>query len=145
MIYEIINPSDAVCIEADDIASAGIAVMMLSSGYGLHDDKGNSVVPITMFGGGEQWLKQHGIDDAGKYIKENALKLAKIFESVFYGKPSDKEMFDKALSKMTPEGAEEYKREWNDKRRTSLTNIESSCLSYAKKLRELATKENINE
>ena len=140
MIYEIINPSDAVCIESNDLGLAGLAVMMLSSGYGLYDENGNVAVPITMFGGGEEWLKEHGITDITQSIKDNAEKLAIIFESCFYGKPSDKEMLDLALSKMTPQDAEIYRSKWNDKRRSSITNIEKYCLKNAKRLREIAKK-----
>lgn len=134
MIYEIINPSDAVCLSSDNSAMAGIAVMMMSQWYGLNDADGKEVLPIFA---GEKWLTEQGITDVNNYIKVNAVKLAEIFESVFYGKPRDKEMFDKALEKMTPENAEAYKKEWNDKRRSSMTNIEECCLNNAKALRKL--------
>ncbi len=141
MILEIINPSDAVCLEADDISMAGVAVMMLSSAYGLKNEQGEIVLPLMIFGGQDKWLKEHEVNDIDAYLKENRTKLADIFESVFYGHLQDKASFNSTISKMTPERAKQYKKEWNEKRRSSLTNIEQYCLDYAKALRQNGGKE----
>jgi hypothetical protein len=139
VILEILNPSDAVTIEADDIVAAGIAVMIVGDGwYGLENEEGEQVVPITALGGSESWLKDNGIPDIKSYIKENRLKMAEILESVLYGHARDRALFNAAVEKMSNEDARLYREQWDDKKRSSLNHIGAACLHYAKALREMA-------
>ncbi len=149
MILEIQNPSDAVTINvvgkagvvtAEDITLAGVAIKLISSGYGLENEQGETVVPITLFGTTEAWLKERGIDDIEKYIKANAGQLAAVLETVIYGKPSERALVESAIAKMSPDDAARYRRNWNDKRRSSLNDIGRACLETAKSLRKFADK-----
>jgi hypothetical protein len=139
MILEIQNPSDAITIETDDIVAAGVAIMIVGDGwYGLEDEKGEQVVPITALGTAEPWLKQNGVSDIEAYIKANRLKMATILESALYGDVSDRALFNAAVEKMSKENAHAFREEWNDKKRSSLNNIGAACLHYAKAFREMA-------
>ena len=139
MILEILNPSDAVTIETDNIVPAGIAIMIVGDGwYGLENEEGEQVVPITVLGSSEAWLKEHGVDNIEEYIKENRLKMAEILESVLYGHAEDRALFNAAIEKMSKEDAQLYREQWNDKKRSSLNDIGAACLHYAKAFREMA-------
>lgn len=141
MILEIVNPSDAVTIVADDIAAAGMGIMLISGWYGLTDEDGEQVLPITALGGQEYWLKEHGITNIEDYIKSHAEAIATILESFLYGRAADRKLFDSAISRMSPENAETFRAEWNDQRRSSMTNIGKACISTAKALRATLQKE----
>lgn len=139
MIYEIINPSDAVTIKSDNLVNAGVACWLVSSAYGLHDETGETVLPIAIFGGQDEWFKEHGVDNSETYIMEHKEEIADVLETVMYGRIEERSAIEHAMSKMSPEKAEEYIRELNERRRTSLNNIEAACLSLARKLRKLVT------
>lgn len=61
MKYELINPSDKIHFEGDfEPAVMGAAIAALGQGkYALEDDNGNTVVPIWLFGGHEEWFRAH--------------------------------------------------------------------------------------
>jgi len=138
MILEIQNPSDAVTIETDDIVAAGVAIMIVGDGwYGLEDEEGKQVVPITALVGDGAWLKEKGITDIGGYIKANRLKMAEILESVLYGSAGDRGLFNAAIERMSKKDAQLYRNEWNGKKRSSMTNIGAMCLHYAEAFRKM--------
>lgn len=138
MILEIQNPSDKVTIETDDIVAAGVAIMIVGDGwYGLEDDKGEQIVPITALGSGEAWLKSKGVIDIEGYIKANRFKMAAILESVLYGSVEDRILFNAAIEKMSKKDARLYRGEWNDKKRSSMTDIGAMCLHYAESFRKM--------
>lgn len=145
MIYEIVNPSDAVTIEADDVKVAGLATWLLSNGYGLDDEEGQNVWPIAIFGIGQGLLETQGIPDVDKFIKDNALRMAEVLDSVMYGYPSDRALVKSAMEKMTPENAATYLSEWNEKHRSSMNNIGKACRTIAKRLRELHAENQLTE
>ena len=63
MIYEIINPSDTVTIEADDVDVARAACLAIGGGkYGLEDEQGDQAMPVMLFGGYEDWCAESGFD-----------------------------------------------------------------------------------
>jgi hypothetical protein len=63
--------------------------------------------------------------------------MIKVLESVLYGGFDVRELFDKATANMTPEQSMQYRKEWNEKKRSSMTNIGKAYLAYAEKLRKL--------
>lgn len=152
-LYEIINPSDSVCIEASDEIVACVAVLLLGEGaYGLNRCKdGKSVLPITMLGGGDQWLADHGVvpQEALKHppkygealhawIDAHAGAMIRVYESAFYGDPSEHRAFEAAMAAIEdPMVRAESRRRFNDERRTSLTNIGARCQEWALRIREL--------
>jgi hypothetical protein len=145
MIYEIANPSDACTIEADDSVLAAIAVLILSNGaYGLYDEDGRTVLPIFAFSGPErliEWLKDHGIEDGkiDEFYAKNGDEMAKILESVAYGKIDDRKGITALTDKMSAADRLEALSKWNESRRSSVTDISAACLGLAKVFREKAT------
>lgn len=136
-IVELINPSDAITFEMDDVKVAGVAILILGRGaYGLSDADGD-IVPIMLFGSSEAWLKKEGIN-LEKFIHENCLPMAKFLETVCYGSIDQREAVDVACSRMTPRKSEEHRRWWNDKRRSSLNDVGKGALALAKRFREMA-------
>lgn len=139
MILELENPSDPITFVGDDLKVAGIACLLLGHGwYGMSDEKGDTVIPLMMFGAHEKWLKENGIDDLSGWIRENALKVAEFLETVAYGKINDRLAFDEAIKRMTPEKAAEHREWWNDRNRSSMNDIGAGALRLAKQFRKLA-------
>jgi len=146
MIYKIINPSDALTLEADvaDEALAGLAIIILSKGnYGLTDANDVTVCPIFAFSCPErlvEWLGDRNISNgsADEFILANGDKLATILESVVYGNVSDRRLLVSAMAAMEPAVAAQYLAEWNDTKRSSMTNIRAKALELASHLRQRA-------
>lgn len=123
-IYDIINPSDAVTIEANDPIVAAVSILLLGDGqYALDDEEGHAAAPFFMFGGLEQWLREKGIDSLDKYFKLHASDIAEVLRSCVYGSITDRRSYNIAISHI-PEGEREVFRDrWNEARRSSITNI----------------------
>lgn len=152
-LYEIVNPSDQVCIEASDEIVACVAVLLLGEGaYGLtrcKDDK--RVLPITLLGGGDQWLADHGVvpqealKNPPKYgealhtwIDAHAGAMIRVYESAFYGDPDEHRAFEAAMAAIEdPIVRAASRRRFNDERRSSIANIGERCLWWAHSIREL--------
>lgn len=70
--FEIINPSDKAFIYGDNELVVAVATVLFSMGkYGLQEVDGEYALPILAFGGGEEWMKENGIDNTGEWVKEN--------------------------------------------------------------------------
>lgn len=138
--YEIINPSDACCIEAPSDLIAGLAIMLISEGrYGLRRDDDETTLPILAFGGDAPivaWLKENGIEGLeamGAFVSENTEAIARTLESIFYGSMSQAKALDDALAGLPD--ALERRAKFNDGKRSSMSDIGKACLSYAAALR----------
>lgn len=139
MILELTNPSDAVTFIGDDPKIAGVTVLILGNGcYGLTDEKGNEFVPLMIFGSHESWLADNGIDDLGAFIETNAAAIADFLDTCAYGHIRDRQAFDEAIKRMTPENAAEHRKWWNERNRSSMNNIGEGCRRLAAQLRAKA-------
>lgn len=79
MIYEIINPSDAVTIEADDIGVAQATCIVLGRGqYGLTDEEGQEAMPLLLFGRFDEWAEknQFELESINKQLIKDCLNSA---------------------------------------------------------------------
>ena len=91
MIFEIVNPSDAYTIEGE-LLPCGVATMILGEGtYGLKDERGDTAMPIFLFGGHEPWLKEQGVQDLSVYLEEHRAEIATALETVLIGHFGDRE------------------------------------------------------
>ena len=144
MIYEIINPSDAVTIEAEDSLLASVAVIILGEGaYGLYDEDDRAVLPIFRFSDPEKlirWLSDNGItpDKMDEFYARNGEELATIMESAVYGKIADRKAILAMTDGMTKADKIKALSKYNDSKRSSLNDIGASCLALAKIFREKA-------
>ena len=136
MIFEIINPSDAVTLESDDPLVAAMATLVLSRGtYGLTDENDESVLPIFLFGGSEDWLKGHGIEDLGTYIDENWEAMAAVLETAVVGKMGKRKGIV-AACEASGGDVKKALAAWNEQQRTSMTDICGSAFKLAEHLRK---------
>ena len=131
MIYEISNPSDALTCKGNDFVITVAAIYLLGNGnYGITNEKESS--PI-MFGW-ENWFEKKGIKDLSKFIEKNKKEIATVLNSVMLGSIHERNDLD-AMLKLIPE---DKKQQWiadrNDRRRSSLNDIETIAHKYAQKL-----------
>lgn len=94
MKLEIINPSDPYTMEADDLEVAAVVIVELGGGHyggeGIEEDKNRAYVPIFLFGGCDEWFKEHwGYESYGeavrKMLAERPEALVRAFDSVTLG------------------------------------------------------------
>lgn len=83
MKYELVNPHDPIFLETDDERFAKLAVLCLSTAYGIRDTDGNLVMPILLFGGMDEFLANEfgGRDAANELVESNLLKIADVLDS----------------------------------------------------------------
>lgn len=135
-VYEIINPSDYCTVIADDAepGAAGIAIYNLSTGYGLRDTKtGELFVPPALFGGADEWLQKKGVDSP-EWTLKNKDKIIPIWESCVYG---DREDFTIAARDLKDDELIQFQRKWNERKRSSMSNISAACFALAAKLKKI--------
>jgi hypothetical protein len=145
MIYEIINPSDAYTIVADDLKVAAVACVLLGRGqYGLEplEDDGERV-PFMLFGSPDAWFQEHfGADlqaTMDEVVENRAGELADCLDSCLIGKLASRREYERALELIeSEENRAKFRTERHDERRTSLNDIGGRAYQMAKKLREKA-------
>lgn len=78
MRFELINPSDKIFLNADDLRVAQIAALYAGKGYyGLNDENGEQVFGLIAFGGSEDFIKSFG-DEASykKFVEDKKREIA---------------------------------------------------------------------
>lgn len=135
MIYEIINPSDAVTIEADDEMVACVATLLIGEGkMGLmRYPDGESVLPLFMFDGFEEWQQAHGLDLAS-FLVERRGEIADCLASAVCCQASERAAVVKAIEAAGGD-IQEALRVYNDEKRSSLNDICDYAHSRAAQLR----------
>lgn len=141
MILEIINPSDCVLIECDDVNIAAVAIFWACKGmYGLTDTAtGESVLPILAFSDEAQitaWLKEKGIDNMSDYLAKNKDKIVAVLDSATTCGVDTYRTF-KRLIEAAPNEAEKKKlyEIWDDEHRSSMNQIANNLKKTAENLR----------
>jgi hypothetical protein len=143
MIYELVNPSDAVTFEVvpdmtDNVVLMAVVVAALSPLYAAQDESGKTVVPMFACEDFDKWMADHGVPGVKAYLDAHILEVATVMESCLYGTIADRQIFDSAVAKMNEVQAVQFRNEWNDKKRSSLNDIGAACVRYAKQLRSRA-------
>lgn len=139
MIYEIINPSDPYTMVADDFKVAAAAVLLLGRGkLGLSCEEDHKQhVPVMLFGGAEEWLKEHDLEDLGGFIEAHRAEVAEALESVLIGSESDRKTFDKVIACISDPGDRQKARDtYHDQKRSSMNDIGGAAWEYAADLRK---------
>jgi hypothetical protein len=144
MLFEIINPSDRMTIEADSVAVAGVAIMYLSEGgAALKNEDGKTVLPILALGGDEDvnlWLDKVGIgslENLKSWLYEHRDEVAVALESIVYGSFDDRR--DLMAEHKDADHIEFLKSiaEWNNEKRSSMNDYSRAAFFLAKRIREL--------
>ena len=143
-LCEISNPSDPYTIEVDDDPRpACAAVLLLGEGhYGLHEEGGEDVMPIFLFGGAVEWLAKHGVPDLATYIAEHLSEIADALDTVMIGKRSERARMERVLAEITSaeEDREKARAAWLDEKQTSLNDIGGRAVAMAKRMRDKAAR-----
>lgn len=137
-LFELITPSDPYTFYAPNLEVAAVVAYSLSSHYGaVSVDNPEERSPILL--GWGEWFEERNID--GEWMKANHLVLADAFDSLVISKPEKRAQSDATLAALSDSQKEAFKREHNDKKRSSLNNIASVAYEYAAKCRELHKRE----
>ena len=142
MIFEIINPSDAATMAADDPKVAQAACILFGGGmYGLSDERGENVLSVMAFASPDQadeYLRElfgGGADPLMAFVAANREAVAAALDSVMLGKPSTRWLYEEALRRI-PEGERQGFREVvADRLRSSLNDFTARAWALAKRLR----------
>ena len=88
-IYELVNPSDAVTIEAPSDFVAGLVGVLLGEGkYGVRREDGESACPLFIFNAEAkfaQWLGEHGHAHLADALETHLPDVIAGLRSVVYG------------------------------------------------------------
>lgn len=136
--YEIINPSDAVTITAENEAHACAAVLLLSEGaFGLKREDGESVLPMFMFGGDpDKWFQENHKISFGDILKQTN-DIAAVLETAATCSLSKRRMYDLALAAITEDDRRKaFITDWDDQNRSSMNAIATKAHRLAARLRE---------
>lgn len=143
MIFEIVNPSDACTLEAENFEVAAVACLIIGDGmYGLRQVGGDKEMPILAFGPGsaDKWFVEH----FGRPVEASldALKMAPelvtCLDSVLLGTPRHREVYAAAMEAIADQaGRDKFKATWHDKHRSSVNDICRAGWSMADALRAI--------
>ena len=134
MICEIINPSDAYTLRTDDFKTAAVAIAILGRGQmSLKNIDGEERSPVLF--GWDDWLKEQGIEDLGKYIDDHAKEMADILDTVLIGGKTDREEVESTLSLLPEDQRQKWLEDRHERRRSSMNNIGAASWAWARKLR----------
>jgi hypothetical protein len=129
-LYELINPSDAICFETNDEEALNAGVLLLGGGwYGLIREDGVKTLPITPFG--------DEAEAAAKRVSgfldqpDGPRRVAAALRTVLYCKMRDRLALDAALAGVPDEHRQAAIAKFNDTKRTSLNDIGARALSLA--------------
>lgn len=127
MFYDIINPSDTVTLEADDVTVAQAACLLLGEGrYGLTNAEGEEVLPLCLFEGQfEEWSKGQNFD-LENILKNRREEVAVCLRSAMCCSMNDRIAIVAAVGD-DPEALARY----NDAKRSSLNDICELAVSLA--------------
>lgn len=134
-LYELINPSDPYTFEAPDIVHAGVAAVLLSTGFGAEEIGGNNECTPVLFGWNE-WLEERGVDNG--WITSHAEALADVWDSFLIGKASARKDVEEMLAMIPPEKQAEWKASRQERHRSSLNQIGEAAYRYAAAYRSTA-------
>lgn len=145
MIYEVINPSDPVTIEAKGDLVASAAALILGEGaYGLKREDGEDVdCPLLMFAGSRTeetlaaWCERAGIESIGAYLDSHTEVIATCLDSVVCADFSMRKWI-LAACKASGGDFEKALAAFNDAKRSSTNNICGHAKYWAEKLRRNA-------
>jgi hypothetical protein len=138
MIYEIVNPSDPYTMETDNLLAACIACTMLGAGkYALRQQDGEVEMPLFIFGGIEQWFEKKFEKPIAELLDgSNDIPVIEALDSVLIGDATDRKIYKAAIEKMDAEAVKVFRKEWQDKKRSSMNDIGARAEHISASMRE---------
>jgi hypothetical protein len=140
MLYELIQPSDAVTFHAPDDNVARAVCLMLGNGqYGINNEAGEKVDAFLIFCGEEKATERlHSWfgPDVAAWMKAHEPEIAEALESVMTISTRERGMFERALSAIDdPAKRKAFRDETHDRNRSSMNNIAGRAWKLAAELR----------
>lgn len=131
MIYEVINPSDPVTLEAEDVEVAQVVCLLLGNGaYALRDEDGKEVMPLFVIGGLDEWAEQNKFD-MGRIRRDKLPAVIACLESAACCEIPDRQ----AILAAVRDDREAFAR-YNDAKRSSLNDICGYAFKLAARLKD---------
>lgn len=154
MNYDLINPSDAVTFTAPSLPVAFLATCLISTSYAATplDEEGQPLepeaakdweVPMFLFGGAREWAAERWPDLvtatrdewAEPLLQAHKPELIACLRTFCTGSWKDRKLFDSALAAIDdPEKRAAFLADWDDKKRSSLTEITNRAHRIADRL-----------
>lgn len=146
LCYEIVNPSDAATMLAPDREVALAALAFIGEGAyagrviardlrSIGDDEAEPLAVPMFFGDTyDAWWKAAGYTDEpiDTVLRTRKGELVTALRSVAYGSLEDRRTYESAISAITdPDKLAAFKREWEDRRRSSLNAIAKRAWAWA--------------
>ena len=132
-LYELINPSDPYTFYAPSIEIAGVAVVMLSSGFGATPARGEGESTPVLFGW-KEWLEEKGIDNA--WCIAHLSEIADALDSFLIGNAAHRADVESMLDELPPEKRDAWRAKRQDRHRSSMNQIGEAAYAAAKRLRQ---------
>ena len=127
MIYEIVNPSDMVTIDAPNRLLATLAVVILGNGkYGgtcLDDDVEDMDVPLFLFGGCEEFMQEQFKSTLDEAFAANKKEVGAVLNTALLGDKKDRASYNKGIELIPKDKQKEWRDHWHDDRRSSMNDI----------------------
>ena len=99
MLYQINTPEKAYTFEASSFTAACVVTTLLGGGlYSLWQD-GKQVMPVSMFGGVEEWFRRVFDKNFTDVVQEvSADEIAQVYMTILAGKPRERQRYLQELS-----------------------------------------------
>src|SRR5262245_43053533 len=125
-VYELINPSDAVCFETADEEALCMGVLFLGNGlYGLRCGE-RDVLGLVAFSPADSEEAAKRLDSF--MAQPDAKKrIAATLRTAIYCKPGEWRALSAAFATLAPEDRVKAVAKFNDERRSSLNDISRAC------------------
>ena len=133
-IYELVNPSDHITLEAPDDVIAVVAANIVSSMYGARNADGEVVGGLFSFGregAMDHWLQDHGCPPGALSKRTSAIVAA--LRSFVLG---DRDLYEFTIGELPAEAHERFRAKWDDQHRTSVTDICGAARRIAEEVAE---------
>ena len=143
-LYEVINPSDPVTVEAPSDLVAGLAGILLGRGaYGMAGEDGELALPLMLFGVGvalAEWLAKQGEDDLGAALEANRDAVIACLRSATLCKPAERASLVAAVRAGGGDPVAALAA-FNESRRSSMNNICGRAFGIAESMEAAAAAE----
>jgi len=132
VIYDLVNPSDPITFRAEPAIAPVVAYVLARSMLFVRNAEDQSDVrPLV----DREFARRH---DELYSTAETLRELAAVYDSFLIGSGLARVSFELAVVKMPPADAIEYRRQWNDRRRTSINDFCQQAWDAAAEMQRMA-------
>lgn len=140
MIYNLINPSDAITFKSDSDKIAFVCALILGSGkFGMERADNKEVQSPLLFlsEDSDAIISEYLQSDLKEFCKQNKLEISNCFESFCYGSIRDRQTYDDAIEAIDDfDKLQKFKLKHEDTNRTSASKWILCAWEYAKHFKD---------